>query len=466
MTTAPRTLFATDALLPTGWARDVLLQWNDRGTLTGVTPDTTCPDGAPRAAGPMLPGLPNLHSHAFQRAFAGLTEYRGAAQDSFWSWRTQMYRFAGAITPAQLEAVATGLYVEMLEAGYTSVCEFHYVHHDTDGTPYADDATLSQALLRAAARAGIGLTLLPVLYQAAGFGGLAPSEGQRRFIRTTDNMLALLERLAPLCQEQGARLGLAPHSLRAVSPDSLREAVAGLHALDANAPVHIHIAEQTGEVQACLAWSGQRPVQWLLDHAPVDTRWCLVHATHMDADEHARAARSGAVAGLCPTTEANLGDGLFDMQAWRAAGGRWGVGSDSHATVNAAEELRMLEYGQRLVTCQRNLLASTDHPVVATAMTLEALAGGAQASARAVAGLAVGQQADGVVLDANNPLLQGLPSAEAMLSAHVFASHRRSAISDVWVAGRPQVRAGRHALHDEALSGLAHARRQLLIDTP
>jgi len=466
MTTAPRTLFATDALLPTGWARDVLLQWNDRGTLTGVTPDTTCPDGTPRAAGPMLPGLPNLHSHAFQRAFAGLTEYRGAAQDSFWSWRTQMYRFAGAITPAQLEAVATGLYVEMLEAGYTSVCEFHYVHHDTDGTPYADDATLSQALLRAAARAGIGLTLLPVLYQAAGFGGLAPSEGQRRFIRTTDNMLALLERLAPLCQAQGARLGLAPHSLRAVSPDSLREAVAGLHALDATAPVHIHIAEQTGEVQACLAWSGQRPVQWLLDHAPVDTRWCLVHATHMDADEHARAARSGAVAGLCPTTEANLGDGLFDMQAWRAAGGRWGVGSDSHATVNAAEELRMLEYGQRLVTRQRNLLASTDHPVVATAMTLEALAGGAQASARAVAGLAVGQQADGVVLDANNPLLQGLPSAEAMLSAHVFASHRRSAISDVWVAGRPQVRAGRHALHDEALSGLAHARRQLLIDTP
>ena len=463
MTAAPHTLFATDALLPTGWAREVLLQWNDRGQLTSVTPDTTCPSGTPRAAGPLLPGVPNLHSHAFQRAFAGLTEYRGAAQDSFWSWRTQMYRFASAITPQQLEAVATGLYVE---AGYTSVCEFHYIHHHTDGTPYADDATLSQALLRAAARAGIGLTLLPVLYQTAGFGGLAPSEGQRRFIRSTDNMLALLERLAPLCAAQSARLGLAPHSLRAVPPDSLREAVAGLHALDATAPVHIHIAEQTGEVQACLAWSGQRPVQWLLDHAPVDARWCLVHATHMDADEHARAARSGAIAGLCPTTEANLGDGLFDMQAWRAAGGRWGIGSDSHATVNAAEELLMLEYGQRLTTRQRNLLASTDQPSVATAMTLDAVAGGAQASARAISGLAVGQQADWVVLDANNPLLQGLSSAEAMLSAHVFASHRRSAISDVWVAGRPQVRAGRHALHDEALSGLAHARRQLLIDTP
>lgn len=466
MTAATHTLFATDALLPTGWAREVLLQWNARGQLTSVAPNAVCPDGTPRAMGPLLPGLPNLHSHAFQRAFAGLTEYRGAAQDSFWSWRTQMYRFACAITPQQLEAVATDLYVEMLEAGYTSVCEFHYIHHHTDGRPYADDATLSQALLRAAARAGIGLTLLPVLYQTDGFGGLTPSEGQRRFIRSTDNMLALLERLTPLCEAQGARLGLAPHSLRAVPPDSLREAVAGLHALDATAPVHIHIAEQTGEVQACLAWSGQRPVQWLLDHAPVDARWCLVHATHMDADEHARAARTGAIAGLCPTTEANLGDGIFDMQAWRVAGGRWGVGSDSHATVNAAEELMMLEYGQRLTTRQRNLLASADHPSVATAMTLDAVAGGAQASARAISGLAVGQQADWVMLDANHPLLQELPSAEAMLSVHVFASHRRSAIGEVWVAGRPQVRAGRHALHDEALSGLAHARRQLLIDAP
>lgn len=466
MTAPPHTLFAADALLPAGWAREVLLQWDGHGRLTAVRPGTACPPGTPRAQGPLLPGLPNLHSHAFQRAFAGLTEYRGAAQDSFWSWRTLMYRFAGAITPEQLEAVATGLYVEMLEAGYTSVCEFHYLHHDADGTPYADDATLSQVLLRAAARAGIGLTLLPVLYQTAGFGGQPPNEGQRRFIRGTDNMLGLLERLAPMCQAQGARLGLAPHSLRAVPPDSLREAVAGLHALDAGAPVHIHIAEQTGEVEACLAWSGQRPVQWLLDHAPVDARWCLVHATHMAPDEYARAARSGAVAGLCPTTEANLGDGLFDMQAWRPAGGRWGVGSDSHATVNAAEELLMLEYGQRLATRQRNLLAHADHPSVATAMTLEAVAGGAQASARPIAGLAVGQQADWVVLNADDPMLQGLPTAEAMLSAHVFASHRRSAIADVWVAGRPQVQAGRHALHDEALTGLAAARRQLLTDTP
>ncbi len=466
MTANPHTLFAADALLPTGWAREVLLQWDASGCLIAVTPGSVCPAGTPRARGPVLPGMPNLHSHAFQRAFAGLTEYRGAAQDSFWSWRMQMYRFANAITPQQLEAVATGLYVEMLEAGYTSVCEFHYLHHDTDGRRYADDATLSQALLRAAARAGIGLTLLPVLYQTAGFGSQPPKEDQRRFIRQTDDMLALLERLTPACHAQGARLGLAPHSLRAVPPESLHEALQGLHALDATAPVHLHIAEQPAEVQACIAWSGQRPVQWLLDHAPVDARWCLVHATHITPDEIQRAARTGAVAGLCPTTEANLGDGIFDAQAWRAAGGRWGVGSDSHATVNAADELQMLEYGQRLMTRQRNLLARADQPSVATAMTLEAVAGGAQASARPIDGLAAGRQADWVVLDANDPLLRGLPEAEAMLSAHVFASHRRSAIAEVWVAGQPRVREGRHSLHEDALSGLAAARRQLLTDPP
>jgi formimidoylglutamate deiminase len=410
--------------------------------------------------------MPNLHSHAFQRAFGGLTEYRGAAQDSFWSWRSLMYRFAAAITPEQLEAIATGLYVEMMEAGYTSVCEFHYVHHDHDGRPYADDAALSMCLLRAAARAGIGLTLLPVLYQTSGFGGTSPNEGQRRFIRSTDNMLALLQKLKPLCEEQGARLGLAPHSLRAVPPDSLREALAGLHAMDSSAPVHIHIAEQTAEVDACLAWSGQRPVQWLLEHASVDERWCLVHATHMTPEESVSAARTGAVAGLCPSTEANLGDGIFDAASWLQGGGQWGVGSDSHACVNAAEELMLLEYSQRLATRQRNVLASTYQPSVATAMMLSAVAGGAQASARPVAGLAVGQQADFLVLDAQHLLVRDLPSPEAMLSAHVFASHRQSALLQVWVRGRLRVQSGRHALHDSALSGGVAARQQLLKNTP
>ena len=461
-----RNLFAEHALLPTGWARDVLLSWNDAGVLTHVTAQTLCPEGTARATGPVVPGMPNLHSHAFQRAFAGLTEYRGAAQDSFWSWRNLMYRFASGITPELLEAIATGLYVEMLQAGYTSVCEFHYVHHDAEGRPYADDAALSVCLLRAAARAGIGLTLLPVLYQTSGFGGTPPSEGQRRFIRSTDNMLALLQKLKPLCDAQGARLGLAPHSLRAVPPDSLREALAGLHAIDDTAPVHIHIAEQTAEVDACLAWSGQRPVQWLLNHAPVGARWCLVHATHMTPEESARAAMTGAVAGLCPSTEANLGDGIFDAPAWLQAHGRWGVGSDSHTCVNAAEELMQLEYSQRLTTRQRNVLASAAQPSVATAMTLQAVAGGAQASARAVAGLASGHQADMVVLDAQHPLLRELPTPEAMLSAHVFASHRQSALHQVWVGGRLRVESGQHVLHDMAMNGLVAARQTLLGNAP
>jgi formimidoylglutamate deiminase len=321
-------------------------------------------------------------------------------------------------------------------------------------------------LLRAAARAGIGLTLLPVLYQTSGFGGTPPSIGQRRFIRSTDNMLALLQKLQPLCEAQGARLGLAPHSLRAVPPDSLREALAGLHAMDASAPVHIHIAEQTAEVDACLAWSGQRPVQWLLNHAPVDARWCLVHATHMSPEESTRAARTGAVAGLCPSTEANLGDGIFDAPNWLQANGRWGVGSDSHACVNAAEELMQLEYSQRLATRQRNVLASAAQPSVATSMTLQAVAGGAQASARAVAGLVPGQQADMVVLDAQHPLLRDLPTPEAMLSAHVFASHRQSALQQVWVAGHLRVDRGHHALHNSAMNGQVAARQQLLENTP
>lgn len=450
-------LFAADALLPTGWARNVLIEWDEAGRITQATPGSSAPAGVAQAPGPLLPGVPNLHSHAFQRAFAGLTEFRGQAEDSFWSWRNLMYRFAARITPESLEAIATWLYVEMLEAGYTSVCEFHYVHHDQDGTPYADDATLSLALLRAARNAGMGITLLPVLYQTSGFGAKPPRADQARFIRRTDNMLSLLERLAPMAQAQGAGLGLAPHSLRAVPPDSLVAAVQGLSALNPRAPIHIHIAEQKQEVDDCIAWSGQRPVQWLLEHLPVDERWCLVHATHMMPQEYADAARTGAVAGICPTTEANLGDGIFDMPLWLQHGGRWGVGSDSHACVNAAEELLMLEYGQRLSLRQRNVLASPGQPEVATAMTLQALQGGAQAAGRAIAGLAVGQQADLVALDAQHVALRDLP-AQSMLSAHVFGSHRTSAIDSVWVAGQRRIAGGQHALHDAAAHAFVAAR--------
>ncbi|MCF8211250.1 MAG: formimidoylglutamate deiminase [Rhodoferax sp.] len=459
--TSTQRLFATDALLPSGWARDVLLAWDANGQLIEVTAGSAMSADVPVAAGPVIPGMPNLHSHAFQRAFAGLTEYRGQEQDSFWSWRALMYQFAARIRPEQLQAIANWLYIEMLEAGYTAVCEFHYVHHDQDGSPYADDAALSLCLLSAARTAGIGLTLLPVLYQTSGFGNTPPMPGQRRFIRSTDSMLRLLEHLRPTCDAQGARLGLAPHSLRAVPPDSLREVLHGLQAQDPTAPVHIHIAEQTGEVDSCLAWSGQRPVEWLLNHAPVDAHWCLVHATHLSPAEIARAAATGAVAGLCPTTEANLGDGIFAMPAWQRAGGHWGLGSDSHACVNAAEELLMLEYSQRLHTGQRNVLATPEQPQVATAMTLAAVAGGAQASARPIAGLAVGQQADLVALDAKHLALAGLNGPDKH-SAHVFASHRSSAVQSVWVGGKLQVEQGRHPLHTPAARAFIDVRRQIL----
>ena len=463
-----QTLFAQDALLPSGWATNVLLQWNQQGQLTDVQANAMPPPGVPQAPGPVLPGMPNLHSHAFQRAFAGLTEYRVDANDNFWSWRTLMYRFALALTPDQLQAIATWLYIEMLEAGYTQVCEFHYLHHDSSGQPYADDATLATCLLRAAQNAGIALTLLPVLYQSSGFGGTSPSDGQRRFIRSTDNMLNLLAKLKPLCEAQGARLGLAPHSLRAVPPVGLREAIAGLDAMDKTAPIHIHIAEQTAEVDACVAWSGQRPVEWLLNHADVNPRWCLVHATHMSEQEYQRAATSGAVAGLCPSTEANLGDGLFNVPRWLSNGGAWGVGSDSHITVNAAEELMLLEYGQRLALRQRNVLAHAQHHQTATAMTLAAVAGGVQAAGRATTGpstgLALGQPADMVALDAGHHAMVGL-SAPEMLSAHVFASNRTSALHSVWVAGHARVLAGRHALRESAAQAFLGARRALIAES-
>jgi formimidoylglutamate deiminase len=463
-----QTLFAQDALLPSGWATNVLLQWNHQGQLTDVQANAVAPPGAPQAPGPVLPGMPNLHSHAFQRAFAGLTEYRVDANDNFWSWRTLMYRFALALTPDQLEAIATWLYIEMLEAGYTQVCEFHYLHHDSSGQPYADDATLATCLLRAAQNAGIALTLLPVLYQSSGFGGTSPSDGQRRFIRSTDNILNLLAKLKPLCEAQGARLGLAPHSLRAVPPVGLREAIAGLDAMDKTAPIHIHIAEQTAEVDACVAWSGQRPVDWLLNHADVNPRWCLVHATHMSEQEYQRAASSGAVAGLCPSTEANLGDGLFNVPRWLSHGGAWGVGSDSHITVNAAEELMLLEYGQRLALRQRNVLAHPQHHQTATAMTLASVAGGVQAAGRATpgpsTGLALGQPADMVALDAGHHAMVGL-SAPEMLSAHVFASNRTSALHSVWVGGQARVVAGHHALRESAAQAFLGARRALIAES-
>ena len=426
-------LFARHAWLEQGWQQDVLISWNEAGTITAVAAGAVKPDGLPSVSW-LLPGMPNLHSHAFQRVFAGLTEYRHHPTDSFWSWRQLMYAFAQHVTPAQLEVIATELYREMLAAGYTSVCEFHYVHHQPGGAPYPDAMAMSAALVRAAKATGIGLTLLPVLYQHSGFGQQPPEAHQQRFIHDKSAFLSLWDQLFVLCRNAGAKLGLAPHSLRAVSPEDLHAILAHIFAVDATAPVHIHVSEQQKEVDDCLAWSGKRPVQWLMDNFDVDARWCLIHATHMDAGEYQRAAASGAVVGLCPTTEANLGEGVFDFQHWKLQRGSWGIGSDSHIAVNAAEELLQLEYSQRLLFQQRNICCDAEEPDVASYLYRHALLGGAQASGRCIAGIAPRQQADFVELDGNHPLLMAIP-AEYVLSTHLFASSRQSAIKQVWTRG-------------------------------
>ncbi|MGQ5523383.1 formimidoylglutamate deiminase [Chitinimonas sp. PSY-7] len=438
-------LFAERALLPEGWHHHVLLGWDDAGILVQVHPDATQPAGVAKADGPLLPGVPNLHSHAFQRAMAGLTEYLAQPTDSFWSWRELMYRFAQRLSPEHLYAVACQLYIEMLKAGYTSVCEFHYIHHAPDGQAYANPAELSECLIAAAAEVGIGLTLLPVLYQQAGFGPRPPLPEQARFIASTDWMLVLQTRLRGSHPEHARlRYGVAPHSLRAVTPVELDRVRTGLHAIDSHAPIHIHIAEQIQEVTDCEALHGQRPVAWLLDNQPVDARWCLVHATHMTPAEVQSLATSGAVAGICATTEANLGDGIFAGVDYLARNGAWGIGSDSHISVSVVDELRGLEYSQRLRDQRRNALATATHPNVAERLWQEAIAGGSRASGRSIAGLALGQQADWLVLDPEHPNLAGRKD-DQLLAGLVFCQHGNTPIKQVVVAGETLVKDGHHA---------------------
>ena len=441
-------LFAESALLPSGWAGGVRLEIAPAGDLASC--ETGGPEGAERLAGTVLPGMPNIHSHAFQRAMAGLTERAGGGEDSFWGWREIMYGFVGKIGPADMQAIAAQLYVEMLKAGYTSVAEFHYLHHDRDGTPYADRATTSEALIAAAAEAGIGITLLPVLYQTGGFGGKPAGAGQRRFINGVDDILAMIEELRRRHRDAAnLRIGLALHSLRAVPPDSLAAAVAGLRALDADAPVHIHVAEQAREVEECLGWSGQRPVAWLLDHAALDGRWCLVHATHVDGAETRRLIDTGVVVGLCPTTEANLGDGIFPFGAF-VASGKWGIGSDSHISVSPIEELRLLEYGQRLTLRERNIAGRPSRGSSGRALWADAAAQGAPATGRKLGTLAPDSRADLVVLDDGAPTLYGWRE-DTLLDALVFAGNANP-IRDVMVGGNWVVRDGRHVREGDILT--------------
>ncbi len=455
-------IHAATALLAGGWADDVLLAIDGAGFIEAVTPGVVdAPPECERLSDAVIPGMPNLHSHAFQRAMAGLTEARGPGEDSFWTWRRQMYAFVERLTPEQVQDIAAQLYVEMLQAGYSNVGEFHYLHHQADGSPYETRTEMSDRIIAAARETGIAVTHLPVLYTGNGFGGAPPEAGQRRFLNDSDAFAALVEDLIGRYRDDAlVRIGIAPHSLRAVTREQLQHAVDAITRLDPMAPIHIHIAEQTREVEECIAWSGQRPVQWLLNSIDVDQRWCLVHATYANGAERKRLADGDAVVGLCPTTEANLGDGVFSANEFLADGGRIGIGSDSNVSVSAIEELRLLEYGQRLSHRLRALLASDESPSVGRYLYDVAVAGGAQALAQPVGALEVGRRADLVVLDGDAPALV-CKSGDAILDSLVFAGNR-DAVKHVMVAGRWRIRDGRHERGDVIFERYKHALAALL----
>ena len=444
------TLHASSALLPEGWTSDVQIAI-EGGAITAIERGAPAREGDERYA-IAVPALANLHSHAFQRAMAGLTEIRGPGADSFWTWRETMYRFALTMSPDDVEAVAAQAYVEMLEAGFAAVAEFHYLHHAPDGSPYAAPAEMADRILAAALKTGIGLTLLPVFYAHATFGGAPPRPEQRRFV--TD--IAAFARLVDDCRRQAgsATIGVAPHSLRAVTGAELAEVVV----LAAGGPIHIHAAEQTREVEDCLASSGARPVRWLLDHADVDRRWCLVHATHMDALETRDLARSGAVAGLCPVTEANLGDGVFNAPDYLGADGRFGVGTDSNVMIGAAAELRQLEYSQRLDRQARNVCAPPGGSA-GRALADAAFIGGAQALARRSGRLAVGAAADILTLNADHPTLAG-KAGDQILDAWIFSAGD-ALVDCVWSSGRKVVSGGRHMLREPVATRFKATMRKL-----
>lgn len=436
-------LHFASALLPSGWANDVQVAIT-AGAIAAVTPGVA-PAGGDERHAIALPGLASLHSHAFQRGMAGLAELRGDSTDTFWTWRETMYRFALAMTPDDVAAVATLLYVEMLEQGFTRVGEFHYLHHDRDGSHYADPAEMATRIAEASEASGIALTLLPSFYAHGSFGGAAPHDGQRRFICSVDQFAKLIaaSRKA-IANLPDANIGIAPHSLRAVAPGELTAIIP----LADGGPVHIHAAEQVKEVEDCLAWSGQRPVQWLLEHVPVDQRWCLIHATHTTNEEVNAFARTGAVAGLCPITEASLGDGIFPAREFLDAGGLFGVGTDSNVLVGVADELRQLEYGQRLRHRARNVLSGGAGRSTGRTLFDDALAGGARALAQPIAGLTPGARADIVTLDAAHPSLAGR-TRDAIIDGWIFATGT-GAIDCVWAGGNKVVESGRHKLRQAA----------------
>ncbi|MFN4154160.1 MAG: formimidoylglutamate deiminase [Paracoccaceae bacterium] len=442
------TLHAKTALLPDGWARNVRLTLR-AGQIATVTPDTA-PQPGDHRADIVIPGLPNLHSHAFQRGFSGLTEQRGPSRDSFWTWREMMYRFALALTPEAMQAIAALAYIEMLEAGFTRVGEFHYLHHAPGGAPYDNPAEMSARIFAAAEETGINLTHLPVFYAHGGFGPKAAGEGQRRFLHTLDSFARLVQSCDAMARPQD-RIGLAPHSLRAATMPE----ITALAQAFPNRPFHIHIAEQEQEVSDCLAHTRQRPVEYLLAHAPVGPDWCLIHATHLTGTEVRGIAASKAVAGLCPITEANLGDGIFPAELFLAAGGRFGLGSDSNVQITAAGEAQMLEYSQRLGSRARNICA--DHGSTGARLFHGAATGGAQALAAPAPHLAPGAPADLVALHDTMALDM---ADDRLLDRWIFGTDLM--VADVWASGTHLVQRGRHIHRDRIRQQAAAVCRALI----
>ncbi len=444
------------AYLPGGWEKAVKISVTETGYIDAIATGAS-PEGATAFSGFALPGFPNIHSHAFQRAMTGLSEVTTSPKDTFWTWRNVMYQYANAITPSDQTAIAAQLYMEMLKTGYTSVGEFHYLHHRPDGTSFDHPTEMSDAVITAAEQTGIGLTHLPVLYMSGDFGNAPLKPEQGRFFNNVEHFQRLLCGLSErLSTSASARLGIAFHSLRAVPPEAIAETLTLLNQLDDTAPIHIHVAEQTLEVEACIRWSGRRPVEWLLEHCDINNRWCLVHATHLNDGEIAGIATSGAVVGLCPTTEANLGDGLFPMPAYLRQGGKFAIGSDSNTSVSPIEELRWLEYGQRLAHRQRNVinnnlnnnvLNNNATPHTARCLVDHALADGAAALGRQTGALAAGHLADVIVLEETAPCLYAKPH-QYLLDALVFSGNV-NCVRDVLAAGKWVVKNYRHICEDK-----------------
>ncbi|NQY49118.1 MAG: formimidoylglutamate deiminase [Colwellia sp.] len=463
-------LYAENILLKDGWATKQTITI-EQGVITAIESGMIA--GAEIAKGAVIPGMVNCHSHAFQRAFAGFSEQGSEGQDSFWTWRKIMYQFLAQLTDVDAKNIAKQLYIEMLKMGYTRVAEFHYLHHDIDGSTYdtntavgstskaisskgssANLATMAQAIFTAAKESGIGLTLLPVLYQHGGFGEQAPNDGQKRFINSTEQFNQLVSDCFALSEQySNTNVGIAPHSLRAVDKASLISAVTHVRSLDKQAPIHIHISEQQKEVDDCLQHYGKRPVQWLLDNIELDKFWCLIHATHIDEAERKGIIAKQAIAGICPTTEANLGDGIFPTTEFLAEQGTIAIGSDSHISVNPIEELRWLEYAQRLIKQQRAILASDEQASVGQNLWQQAAQGGAQSTNSNTGSLAIGKQADLLVLDSDKTKLYANAN-QHLLDSMIFAS-QQNPVADVMVNGVWQIIAQQHVEQEQASDNFA-----------